>query len=40
MCRMIWNMKVSNKEYLAIILECKTELREINQDHLINFSQK
>ena len=40
MCRMIWKMKVSEKEYLEIILETKRELREINQDHLINFSQK
>lgn len=37
--RNLGKMKVSEKEYFLIIEETKKELRDINQDHLINWSQ-
>ncbi len=37
--RTIWKMKVSESEYFLIIEETKKELKEINQDHMINWSQ-
>lgn len=39
MSKKIWKMIVSDNEYEKIIQETQKELREINQDHLINFSQ-
>lgn len=37
--RLIGKMKVSEAEYYLIIEETKRELKELNQDHLINWSQ-
>lgn len=40
MCRIIWKMKVSEKEYKEIISETQEILKEINQDHLVNWEEK
>jgi len=36
----LWKMKVSKKFYNEIIEETKQELKEINQDMLINWEEK
>lgn len=36
----IWKMKVSDKFYKEVIQETQKELREFNQDHLINWEEK
>ena len=35
--RTIWKMKVSEKFYNEIMEETQKELKEINQDHLVNW---
>jgi len=38
--RTIWKMKVSKKFYDEVIKETQEELKEINQDMLINWEEK
>ena len=38
--RILWKMKVSEKKYNKIIQETESELKEINQDLLINWEEE
>ena len=38
MTHILWKMKVSDEEYNAILNETRDELKEINQDHFVNWS--